>query len=124
MSVRKANEFRNKKVAELKEEAESLGLKKSGTREELITRIVESSYPVYALPRLREGSVRGFLLRQLTEPGVLSTESLVDTLKSKFDLTEQKALSNLKFYKRDVVRYYGFTIDSMDEDKFAVKERK
>jgi hypothetical protein len=86
------------------------------SREQSIDALVEWSYPVKSLPKIRKKSQRGFVLRSfVNEDDSPKSEGtnvlkLAKELMSEFQISQQDAYKTVELYKHDMVRYYGFTI--------------
>jgi len=115
--VLKATQLRAKDDDELRQMVETRELKvaKTAPRDRVIQALVESSYPVQDLPKVRPTSKRGTIISAFVaedgKPKTAGTEvdGLVKHLVDTFGISQEDALSQVKLYMRDMVRYYGYT---------------
>ena len=129
MGVFQRSQFKDKPEAYIDELLQSENLSTEGTREEKITRVVEASYPIRQLPTVRSSSVRGIVLGSFVDSegrpsrGVREEEIVQKLLESGRVSTREQAVAAFKLYKRDLVRYYGYTLHQVEGIWYVVPRR-
>ena len=109
-----------------------VSIPKTAKPDEIVKRLVESSYPIGQLPNFRDNSLRGaafggFVDRDSGKPhkGGTDVEALVKTLQAEpFNASEAKSREVVNLYRRDLVRYYGFSITSEQDGVIKLSDAR
>lgn len=133
-SVLRKTVLRNKTEEELRALADEQGVKvnKTAKKDEIIAKLVQNSYPIFNLPKVRANSRRGATILAFVDdqgkPHKEGTDlaATIDNLVTNFGMSKDEATATVNLYKRDLVRYYGYTLTSENDGvvKFSDARRK
>lgn len=129
------SELRAKSEDELKELAKEhkVKLSKDGKprdTEELISDILVETYPVSPLPRGRRTSIRGTIFTSLADekgkpfPEGTDLAEVEQKLVTEFGISPEEAERSVKLYLWNMVRYYGYNIESQNGKKVKLSDRR
>lgn len=128
----KLSDLREKSEEALHELAVESGVKvlKSDSKEELVQKLLVSSYSILRIPSYRPTSQRGYVLGRFLSPDGephqdgTDLESVVEGLVEKFSVERDKAEATVRLYKRDLVRYYGYDVVSDEDGVIVFSDRR